>query len=83
MSLDKYVSKLKPTLKLHPLQQKRIDLESSYREQRKKLESDYERQLQEIQNQCTHHWEDGRSAFGYTSPPFCDTFCMICNKFNY
>lgn len=83
MSLDKYVSKLKSTLKTHPLQQKRIDLESFYREQRKKLEVDFKEQMSAIQDECTHHWEDGTSALNCTSPPFCDTYCQICNKFDF
>jgi len=81
MSLDKYVSKLKS--RLHPLQLKRIDIESSYREQRKKLETDFKEQIQAIQDVCTHRWEDGKSALDSTSPPFCDTYCQICNKFDF
>lgn len=71
------------SLNFHPLQRKRIDLESWRRQQREKLESDFKQQLKDIQSQCTHQWEDGKSAIDYTSPPFSDIYCVICNKFDF
>jgi len=66
--------------KLHPLQIKRIEAEAWYREQREKLESDYKEQLKNIQYECTHHYEDDKTAMDWGSPPFSETYCKICNK---
>lgn len=64
----------------HPLQLKRIETEVWYREQREKLDSDYKIKLKEIQDECTHHYEDGKTATDWNSPPFSETYCKICNK---
>lgn len=80
--LEDYISQLKNISKLHPLQKKRINLDVWYNQERDKLESEYRRQLEEIQNECNHIFEDGKSAWDNTSPPFSESYCRICNKYD-
>ena len=67
--------------KLHPLQEERLEVEEWYRKERDNLDNLQNEKLKAIQNKCTHQWEDGKSAWSYTSPPFSETYCAICNKF--
>lgn len=66
--------------KIHPLQAKRMNLERWYNKEREKLDSEYQDKLKNIQDECTHCWEDGSSACDQTSAPFSEIYCVICNK---
>ena len=66
--------------RFHPLQLERMELENNYSKKREELDTEYKKAMREIQNTCTHKWEDGRSAEDYTTPPFSEKFCLICKK---
>lgn len=67
-------------LRFHPLQIERMELESNHKKKRKEMDEEFKLALKAVQDKCTHHWEDGRCAKDYTSPPFNETFCAICQK---
>ncbi len=67
--------------KLHPLQEERIQAEEWYRIERENLDELYHEKLKDIEDKCTHQWEDGSSSWNSSSPPFSETYCAICHKF--
>lgn len=67
--------------KLHPLQEERLNVDEWYRTEREVLEILRVGKLNEIQDKCTHEWEDGTEAWDWTSPPFNEIYCAICHKF--
>jgi len=68
-------------IKLHPLQEERLNVDEWYRKERDNLENLRRQKLNDIQDKCTHKWGEDLDAWDYTSQPFSETFCVICHKF--